>query len=236
MSTLNGQHVSTLLPLYKCQRLSCPNASGHCYELDSVHLKFMPQNFRTWSMAINKGKADLETPPDGLIASLIVSKSGTFNSLRPGDVAKSQKSNSSSELTAMQSAMNASAMYPYPAFPQFPPYGYGPYTLPPAPLQPPPMPVHTATPPRFQFSDGLPDEVDRSEQLVAYIAWLIGKSALQSPALTRAKEVLMDEGYCFKTLDKITKEDFDRMGIKSGIALQLRSYIDAFKRKTMNHA
>ena len=54
--------------------------------------------------------------------------------------------------------------------------------------------------------------------------------------MERAKETLIEDGHMFKTLEKLVDSDFDKMGIKSGIAIQLKAYIDLFKRKMMNHA
>ena len=57
---------------------------------------------------------------------------------------------------------------------------------------------------------------------------------MQTAALNIAKETLIEEGHTFKTLEKVSATDLEKMGIKSGIAMQLKSYIDLFKRKTMN--
>jgi len=59
---------------------------------------------------------------------------------------------------------------------------------------------------------------------------------MQAPAFLRAQETLMEEGHTFKTLEKLSDGDFEKMGIKSGTAAQLKAYIDLFKRKTLNHA
>jgi hypothetical protein len=90
---------------------------------------------KTWSMSINDGKAELEVPPDGLIATLMPSKAGTFNPLRSGATAKSQNSNSSSESTFPNIATPGHPMPPYPPYHGLPPYYYNPYTPPPAPIQ-----------------------------------------------------------------------------------------------------
>jgi len=86
------------------------------------------------------------------------------------------------------------------------------------------------------FSDSFAEEVDPLEKLIEYIAWLSSRSPMQAPAFLRAQETLMEEGHTFKTLEKLSDGDFEKMGIKSGTAAQLKAYIDLFKRKTLNHA
>jgi len=237
--TLDGQQVSTLVPLYKCKRAGCPNANDYCYELDGVHLKLAPAHFKTWSMSINDTKADLETPPDGLIATLLVSKNGTFNPLRRRGDSKSGIPNVSPESTFSNIATPVPPphpMYPFSQYPQLPPNYYNPYIPPPPPFQarPPPAPAPIVNP--LQFSDSFGEEQDPVEKLIAYIAWISSKSPIQSPALALAKEALLEEGHSFKTIEKLSEANFEKIGIKSGIAMQLKSYIDLYKRKTMNYA
>ena len=68
---------------------------------------------KTWSMSINDGKAELEVPPDGLIATLMPAKAGTFNPLRPAGAAKNEKSNSFAESTFPTVATPVHPMHPY---------------------------------------------------------------------------------------------------------------------------
>ena len=57
---------------------------------------------------------------------------------------------------------------------------------------------------------------------------------MQTAALNIAKETFVEEGHTFKTLKKLSSTDLEKMGIKSGIAMQLKAYLDLFKRKSMN--
>ena len=77
---------------------------------------------------------------------------------------------------------------------------------------------------------------DPLEKLIAYFAWLAARSPMQSAALIIAKETLIEEGHTFKTLEKLSQAELEKTGIKPGIAMQLKSYLDSFKRKTMNHS
>ena len=159
-----------------------------------------------------------------------------FNPLRPGGGQKSKNSNSSSESTISSIGTPVHPMHPYPPYSAMQPFYYNPYTPPSAPFQQ-HLPHAPAPVPRpSQFSDSYPEEVDPLEKMIAYITWLTEKSPMQSPTLLRAKETLMEEGHTFKTIEKLSEADFEKMGIKSGTAMQLKSYIDSYKRKTMNYA
>jgi len=68
-----------------------------------------------------------------------------------------------------------------------------------------------------------------------YFAFLIARSLMQSTALNIAKGTLMEEGHTFKTLEKLSQADLEKAGIKAGMAMQLKSYTDLFKRKMMSH-
>jgi hypothetical protein len=233
---LDNTHVESLISALRCDRSSCPNANNYCYELDGVHLKVMPPHMKTWSMSINDGKASIEAPPDGLIATLMPSKAGTSNPLRHGSGSKSRKSNCSSESTFPNPNIQTPVhpMYPYPPYHGLPPYYHHQYSPPPVPIEA----SGTRGPFRqqLQFSDSIAEEPDPLERLIAYFTWLIRKSPLQELALERAKETLIEDGHTFKMLEKLVDSDFDKMGIKPGIAMQLKAYIDLFKTKTMNHA
>jgi len=235
---LDGQHIAALVALHKCERMGCPNINDYCYVLDAIHLKLMSAHFKTWSMSMNDGKADLETPPDGLMATLLVSKPGTFNPLRIGGGSKSGKSNSPPESPFSNISTPVPPphlMYPYLQYPQFPSQYYNPYTPPPPQFQAPLPPVQAPIVNPLLFSDGLPEELDPLEKLIEYIAWLVSRSPLQAPAFVLAKEKLMEEGHTFKTLEKLSIADIEKMEIKSGTATQLKGYIDVYKRQTLNH-
>ena len=192
---------------------------------------------KTWSMSINNGKAALDTPPDGLIVTLLPSKSGTHNPLRPGNPAKFENPNSSSEVTPSLAPALAPASAPHlgppmhPAFPQYVglPYYYNPY-----PYIHPSLPTAPSPSRSTQFSDSI-EEQDPLEQLIMYFAFLVARSPMQSAALNIAKGTLMEEGHTFKTLEKLSQADLEKAGIKAGIAMQLKSYTDLFKRKMMSH-
>jgi len=209
----------------------------HCDQLDGVHLKVTPPHMKTWSMSINDGKAALDTPPDGLIVTLLPSKSGTHNPLRPGNPAKFENPNSSSEVTPSLAPALAPASAPHlgppmhPAFPQYVglPYYYNPY-----PYIHPSLPTAPSPSRSTQFSDSI-EEQDPLEQLIMYFAFLVARSPMQSAALNIAKGTLMEEGHTFKTLEKLSQADLEKAGIKAGMAMQLKSYTDLFKHKMMSH-
>ena len=58
---------------------------------------------------------------------------------------------------------------------------------------------------------------------------------MQSVTLVSMQEILVENGHTFKTLQKLSEADLEKLGIKAGIAMQLKAYIDLFKRKTLNH-
>ena len=127
-------------------------------------------------------------------------------------------------------------MPPFSGYPTFPQYFYNAYT--PSPTQ-----MHHSLPPapsqpayRTQFSDSIADEQDPLEKLVVYFTWLAEKSPMQADALMIAKKTLMDKGHTFKTLEKLSQAKLENTGIQEGMAMQLLSYIELFKIKTMNHA
>jgi len=233
---LDNTHVEDIIKAVRCDRPSCPNQGNYCYELDGTHLKLMPPHLKTWSISINEGTASLEAPPDGLIINLIPSKASTYNPLRPGTVPKPAKSNLSPETLFSSATTPFPPMHPFSQYPPLPPYFYNAYAPSPTPLQQslPYTPGQIVYP--IQFSDSVIDEQDPLEKLIAYFTWLAEKSPMQSAALMIAKETLMEEGHTFKTLEKLSQAGLEKAGIKPGMAMQLLSYLDLFKRKTMNHA
>ena len=70
-----------------------------------------------------------------------------------------------------------------------------------------------------QFSDSNLEEQDPLEKLYTYFAWLVGRSPMQTAALNIAKETLIEERYTFKTLEKLSSIDLEKIGIKSGIVM-----------------
>lgn len=194
----------------------------------------MPPHLKTWSISINEGTASLEAPSTGFLITLMPSKAGTYNPLRSAPPGKITKPSSTSETTFSQMPALQPPMPPFSHFPTLPPYLYQPYTHSPSQMH------HSLSSEAghlvyaTQFSDSIIDEQDPLEKLYAYFAWLIARSPMQTAALNIAKETLIEEGHTFKTLEKVSATDLEKMGIKSGIAMQLKSYIDLFKRKTMN--
>ena len=231
---LDNQNVEDLIKRLHCNRPSCPNENNYCYELDGIHLKVMAPHLKTWSICINENTASLEAPPNGLIADLMPSKAGTYNPLRSVPAAKSTKSIMSPETTFSSSTTPLPPVSPFSQYPTLPPYYYHPYGLPPSQMHHslPSIPVHVTHP--TQFSDSIIDEQDPLEKLIAYFSWLAIRSPMQAAALNIAKETLLEEGHTFRTLEKLSQVDLEKTGIKSGIAMQLKSYLDLFKRKTMN--
>ena len=196
----------------------------------------MPSHLKMWSISINQGTASLEVPADGFIATLMPSKPGTHNPLRSGSGSKSTKSNSSPETPFLPVTTPLGSMHPFLPHHSLPPYYYNPYA--PSPTQ---MHHSLTSPPvqhayAAQFSDSILDEQDPLEKLIVYFAWLAARSPMQSAALIIAKETLIEEGHTFKTLEKLSQAELEKTGIKPGIAMQLKSYLDLFKRKTMNHS
>jgi hypothetical protein len=203
--------------------------------MDGIHLKLAPPHLKVWSIAINNGTASLEAPPDGLIANLAPSKAGTHNPLRQPPP-KTTKSVPAPETTFSPVPPPYPPMPSHSGYPSYPQYYYNAYT--PSPPQMhrslPLAPSHLAY--QTQFSDGIADEQDPLERLVAYFTWLVAKSPMQTDALMVAKNTLMDAGHTFKTLEKLCQSKLENVGIKEGIAMQLLSYLDVFKSKTLNHA
>jgi len=231
---LDNQHVEDLIKSLHCSRPSCPNQNNYCYELDGIHLKILAPHLKTWSICINESTASIEAPPSGLIMNLMPSKTGTYNPLRSASATKNTKSTSTPETPFSHTPALQPSMPPFSQYPTLPPYYYQPYT--PSPSQ-----IHHPLPSAAdhlvystQFSDSHIDEQDPLEKLYTYFVWLVGKSPMQTAALNIAKETLVEEGHTFKTLEKLSLTDLEKMGIKSGIAMQLKAYLDLFKRKSMN--
>ena len=158
-------------------------------------------------------------------------KAGTFNLLWPASAANNGKSNSSSESTLATVVTPVHPMHPYSPYPGLLPSYYNPYTPPSPPIQPSLPAAPGPIPHPTDFSDSFAQGHDPVERLIAYVAWLVSKSPMQAPALVRAKQSLLEEGHTFKTIEKLSDADFDKIGIKSSTAMQLRDYIELFKRR-----
>jgi hypothetical protein len=131
---IDTQHNEALMNRYKCSLSKCPNGigklGGWCVIVDDVHLKLMPAQMTTWSIAINDDLADIENAPPGLFKALMPAKTGTLNPLRVSATAPTTKV---PETPASAPAPPA-AVAPIPATP----YPHYPYSLPPPP---PPSPA-----------------------------------------------------------------------------------------------
>ena len=233
---LNNTHIEDIISTVHCSRPSCPNQNNYCNELDEVHLKVMPSHMKTWSMSINEGNAPLEASPNNPIATLMPSKAGTYNSLRGGPHTKATKSISSLETTFSHTTTPFSTMPLCSGHPTFSQYFYNVYTLSPTQMHHLLLPVPNSLAYQIQFSDSIADEQDLPEKLIAYFTWLVEKSPLQFDALMIAKKTLIDKGHTFKTLKKLSQVKLENARIQEGMAMQLLSYIDLFKIKTVNHS
>jgi hypothetical protein len=79
---VDGQHVTILIDRWKCDSASCPNRSGQCFIAETIHLKLMAANLKSWSMAINEGIADVNTAPETLAKTFMPAKGNTKNPFR----------------------------------------------------------------------------------------------------------------------------------------------------------
>jgi hypothetical protein len=61
---------------------SCPNKSGQCFIIETVHLKLLAANLKSRSMAIIEGSADIDTAPETPITTFMPAKRNTKNPFR----------------------------------------------------------------------------------------------------------------------------------------------------------
>ena len=184
----------------------------------------------TWSICINNSTADLENPPEGLIKGLMPSRAGTNNPLRPptgSQASRSVISNSSNQLPPATPVAN---------FPRFDPYTGLPIN----------QITSTATPTNeiasvtplstvdlTIFSDSIEGEADPAERLENYMDWLVSKVPRLAGMLADAKELLLDNGHTFKTIETMPYGEFKRMGINYGIAQQIKDCRAFYKARVL---
>ena len=106
-----------------------PINQGTAMSWKGMHLRLFTQNFKTWSMAINDGNADVETCPEGLAKTLQPAKTSFKNPLR--DTEKSVP-----KIT--QNPSNTSTPFPPSYYSFYSPYNHSIYP----PHSPGPFPYH----------------------------------------------------------------------------------------------
>jgi hypothetical protein len=183
----------------------------------------MPAQMKLWSMAMNRGEADLDMPPPDLAKTLMPAKSGTKNPFRNPD------SNSSTKSSINSTPPPTPTPTPYPYLP--PPYAfymnsYGP----PQPQTP------TSTPVNMVLSSPIIEGYDPVEKLIEYIGWLASRSPQQADVLFKCKEALISNEHNFNTIEKISDSQFERMKIPDGVVIDLRSQWKRFEKKTRNYS
>src|SRR5271169_962240 len=123
---IDATHNNAIYIQYKCEVSGCPNkkAQGWCIIVDGVHLKILPQQATTWSMAINEGRADIENAPPELLKTLMPAKTGQVNPLRnpaPHPPAQTAKPAPPTPVAPPPPPQPAT---PYPHYPYHPPPSY----------------------------------------------------------------------------------------------------------------
>jgi hypothetical protein len=226
---VDGQHVMTLMDHWKCEANSCPNKSSYCFIAETIHLKLMAANLKSWSMAINEDLADIDTAPETLAKTFMPAKGSVKNPFRdPVKISSSKDANISLGPSPFQQLLPQQ-------FPSYipPNFGYYPFAppsqyphLPPVLSSPSPQRVGIST---IQQNDIDPPSSppqshdDTYDKLTAYINYLIRKNPSLKDSLTTCLEKLQGEQIVFSTIDLVTDEDFDLWEIKKGIRLLLKS-------------
>jgi hypothetical protein len=231
---IDSQHVDDLQIRWTCQQI-CPNKTGWCYVVDTVHLKLYPQNLKTWSIAINKDPdvATIDTCPIELAKTLMTAKANLKNPLR--DVPELTPSK-----TAVQNAVSSpiTPSHPYGApFSYYPPYGISPYPQQfPPPLYtqhfpPPTVPTTNAT---IAVSDeptsSQPSEIEAVDKLSQYISWLAKNNPTLTEQLAQCYELLKEHDIVYKTITAVSDKIFEEWKISLGIQLLLRSQQKRFEK------
>jgi hypothetical protein len=123
---MDGQYVTILIYRWKCDSVSCPNRSGQCFVAETIHLKLMAANLKSWSMAINEGSADINTAPETLTKTFIPAKGSIKNPFRdPVKISPSKDPNISFDPSLFQQLISQQ-------FPSYMPpnFGYYPFVSP----------------------------------------------------------------------------------------------------------
>lgn len=190
-------------------------------------------------MAINDGKADLETAPTTLAITLMPSKPTQKNPL-----CEKQHKTPAKEPHLMQTTPQTPASY-IPSFPPPPPY-YHPYlnsapqypSLPPPYIYPPPgNPPMEAQPKSRQRSSSLPSEFgDLMDKLDEYFIWLSKIAPGMKEQLAECLEILRKRDIILDTLSSLTDAHYSRWEnegdkkISDGIRLLIGKHLKKWKR------
>ena len=262
---IDATHNNAIYIQYKCEVSGCPNkkAQGWCVIVDGVHLKILPQQATTWSIAINEGRADIENAPPELLKTLMPAKTGQVNPLRnpaPHLPIQTVIPTPPTPVAPPPHPPPPTPVAPPPHLPPLTPYSHYPY-LPPSypyyspfamsnhypylPLQPsaplPPSAPLQYEEPEYQHSSqtlrssSIGADVDTAEQLKDYIAWIIRRSPSQATAFKAAQTALLEKFNTIDTITKVTDEQFSAMGIEDGLVLQFRTLFTKYQRKKLNH-
>jgi len=190
-------------------------------------------HIKSWSMAINNDEATLDDPPMNLTLHMMPARRSESNPYR-----REKKSPSPSSKANSSSSSSVLAL-PYPGL------GYSPYHMPaypPCHSQYPMHGLHRRSPrqsPRstsraYNHVDDIlgsspPPELDPTERLEKYFAWLVSRSQLQADLFHKAETALKKAGHTFTTMFSITEQKWIEWDIPEGIAFQIRSGKTKFK-------
>ena len=218
-TVLDGQHVDGLICRWTCETATCPNKSAFCYVVNDIHLKLFPAQLKTWSMLINEGSTDLETPPEGLAKTLMPAKSKTTNPFKdPLPIPPSQP-----------------ILPMFPPQPHYPPYYqfYNPHGT--INAFPPVSPMHQQMPGEHHplapatralepATSSPPSDTDLSvDKLTQYVQWLIQTYPTKAEQLQQCLRTLQAEDIVYGTLTNITETLYTTLGISHGIRMLLTS-------------
>jgi hypothetical protein len=245
---IDATHNNAIYTQYKCEVSGCPNkkAQGWCIIVDGVHLKILPQQATTWSIAINEGRADIENAPPELLRTLMPAKTGQVNPLRNPAPHPPAQTATLAPPTHVAPPPPLPPATPYPHYPYHPPPSYpyySPFAMPnPYPYIPPPpsappqneQPQHQR-PSQTLRSSSIGADVDTAEQLKDYIAWMIRRSPSHATAFKAAQMALLDKFHTIDTISNVTDKQFSEMGIEDGLVTQFRTLLVKYQRKTLNH-
>lgn len=218
---------------------TCPQENGYCYLVDGIHLRLMPGNMRTWSMAINDDKADLETAPTTLVKTLMPSKPTQKNPLR-----ENQHKTPAKEPHLMQPTSQTLSPFFQP-FPPPSPY-YNPFlsSTPQYPQLPPPYmylppgnPSAEVQQRSRQRSSSLPSESeDLMDKLNEYFIWLGKIAPGMKEQLAECLTMLKKRDIVFDTLPSLTDAHYSRWEnegdkkVSDGIKLLIGSHLKKWRR------
>jgi len=226
----DAQWIDTLVQRYTCGMSTCPNEKSYCLLVDDVHLRLMPQQLKTWSMAINVDEATLEDCPTDVIKTLMPAVRTQKNPLRAEHAKLVKKALEPAPATI------ATPQHVY----QYPPlstYSYPPYM----PSYPQAMyphcpersqsPIRAAIPPLLASSP-IHLESDHSvDKLRDYFDWLIRGFPGKSEQLKLCLETLRSEEIVFTTLHEVPTELWREWKISHGLILLVKGHIKKWERE-----